>query len=368
MQALSLKLCVLPLTLLLVAGCDDEPETARDEVVRSIKYMVLDQRAGEQQRRIAGIVVASQTTNIAFETSGQVIRLLRNAGDAVTQGDLIAQLDPEPYLLQVNQAENSLAQANASRDDARKKFDQQRQLSQQGFATRTALDTAEANLKNAQGAVGVAESQLDLARRDLSKTDLKAPFSGVIARKLVDTYEEVTGGQAIYAIQSSGEGKIEAALPETLINSVSLGSVVDVSFPPLGDATVQGRVTEISPLTGDANAYPIEVALQGTPPGLRSGMSAEVSFSFASADTGKAFVVPISAVLPDPGPDAESHVYVFDRATGKVSKRAVTVANISDNSLQVLGDLTTGDVIATAGVSFLYDGMQVDLFDPEKLR
>lgn len=351
-----------------LAGCDEETDAPEGELVRSIKYMTLDQRAGEQERRIAGQVVAEQSSNVAFETAGQVVSLLRQPGEAVAEGDLLAQLDAEPYRLQLAQAENELAQALANLDDAQKKFDQTARLRQQGYATQTAFDTAEATLKNAKGAVGVAQSQQDLARRNLDKTDLKAPFSGVIARKLVDAFEEVAGGQAVFAIQSAGEGKIEAALPETLVNIVSLGTEVSVTFPPLGGVSVEGQISEISPLAGDANAYPIEINLARTPPGLRAGMSAEIIFSFESAETGKAFVVPLSAILPNPAPGGEAHVFVFNADTQTLTKRSVKVVNVRDNSLQVVGDLASGEVIATAGLSFLHDGIRVELFDPSRFQ
>ena len=359
-------LCLLPAVLL--AGCDEEPTDPGPAPVRTIKYAELNQRAGLQARRIAGVVTAAITSNVAFETGGQVVELLRRTGDSVDEGELVARLDKEPYRLQVSQAENSLAQATAQADDARKKFDQQKRLREQGFATQTAYDTALATLQNAEGAVGVAESQLDLARRDLAKTDLKAPFAGVIARKEVEVFEEVTGGQPIYAMQTSGEDKIEAAMPETLINVVSLGAKVEISFPPLGDVTVTGTLDEIAPLTGDANAYPIKIKLDNTPPGLRSGMSAELTFRFATEQTGTAFLVPMAAVKPGLGEDADATVFIFDPQSKTLEERIVTVTNVEDNSLEIVGKLEAGEIIATAGVSFLHDGMQVELFDAELLR
>ena len=260
------RILLLALTVFALASCDEEQKTEDSEpVIRAIKHMTLGERAGLQQRRIAGIVTAAIQTNVGFEISGQVIELLRDAGDIVETGELIARLDPEPARLRVEQSENSLAQAQATLVDAQRKFEQQSQLRRQGYATQTAFDSAEAALKNAQGAVGVAASQLDLARRDLAKTDLKAPFPGVIARREVDVYQEVSGGQTVYAIQSSGDDEVEAYLPETLINTVALGSAVEVSFPPLGGAATTGTVSQISPLASDGNAYPIEIRLENAP-------------------------------------------------------------------------------------------------------
>lgn len=363
-----LRTLVAGLALTGLAACDDEEQAATPEPVRAIKYVTLSERAGEQERRISGVVKAAITTNVAFEIGGQVVELLRNPGDPVEAGDLIARLDAEPYRLQVSQAENSLAQALAQADDSRKKFEQQRQLREQGFATQTAFDSAEATMKNADGAVGVARSQLELAERDLNKTDLRAPFGGVVARKEVEVFEEITGGTPVYAIQTQGETKVEAALPETLVNVVSLGSPVNVLFPPLGDATASGTVDEITPLAGDANSYPIKVRLAEAPPGLRSGMSAELIFRFATEQTGEAFMVPLAAIRPSVDDSTDGTLFVFDVETSQLEERAVRVVNIRDNLLEIVGPIETGEIIAAAGVSFLHDGLEVTLFDPAALE
>ena len=236
---------LLPLICLAILGCKEEEKAAVENPVRAIKYMKLDERAGLQERRIAGVVAAEATSNVAFETNGRVIALLRKAGDSVKKGDLIAQLDPEPFKLQVGQAEAELARAQAAADDARKKFAQQKQLLDRGFTTRTAFDTATATLKSAEGSVGSAQKVVDRAKRDLSKTDLKAPFAGVIARRDVEQFEEVTGGKPIYAIQTAEGGRIEASLPETMVNQVSLGAKVDIKFPPLGEAGTTGALPAV---------------------------------------------------------------------------------------------------------------------------
>ncbi len=361
-------LIILMCSALFLAACDeDEVETGPDPI-RAIKHATLDKRAGLQARKIAGVVAADITSNVAFETGGQVIELLRKTGDRVDAGELLARLDPEPLTLARDQAKGELDRALASADDARKKYDQQKQLLDRGFATRSAFDTAEANLKNAEGALAVARSANERAERNLNRADLKAPFAGVIARRSVEVFEEITGGQAIFAMQTDGRGKIEASLPETLVNQISLGSDVEISFPPLGDAKVTGTVDEISPLTGDANAYPIKVILSNAPAGLRPGMSAELTFRFATEATGKAFLVPLAAVKPIIDKDGEAFVFVYDPDSETVGQRKVTIANVEDNSLEIIGDLDEGAIIATAGVSFLHDGMKVTLFNAETLR
>lgn len=362
------RVLLLPLLLLPVSACEEEKQAAAENPVRAIKYMKLDKRAGVQERRIAGQVAAENTSNVAFETSGRVVALLRRAGDPVKKGDLIARLDPEPFKIQVGQKQAELDAAEAKAADARKKYAQQKQLLERGYTTRTAYDTAEANMKSAEGAVASAQKVLDRARRDLEKTDLKAPLAGVIATRSVDLFEEVAGGKPIYSIQTATGGKIEAALPETLVNRVSLGARVTVSFPPLGGAAVTGKIDEVAPLTGDANAYPIKVSLDKVPPGMRPGMSAELIFRFATQATGKAFLVPFGAVRPSVRGSHEATVFIYDPKTGKLSEHPVNIANVEGNKLQIVGKLDAGSIIAIAGVSFLHDGMVVKLLDQSRSR
>lgn len=355
-------LLVFGLTLGLTA-CDETSPTESKPLIRAIKNTTLEFRAGVQQRVLTGETKADLTSNAAFEVSGQVIRMAVDVGDHVAKGTLLAQLDPEPYSLALRQAQSELISANADLEDAIRKFEQQSELFERRFATKTSFDSAEARKRSAEAAVDAAESQVALDRRNLSKTELKAPFDGVIATKLVEVFEEVSPGQTIYALQS-GNPKVEATLPETLISVVGINQQVTVSFPPLRGATVSGWIDEIAPLAGDANAYPIEIALDNPPEGLRVGMSAEIVLEFATQNTGMAFMVPYGAVKARGGADTGASVFVFDAATGTVSEVPVAVVDVQDNVLQIVGDsLAAGDIIATAGVSFLHDGMRVTLFD-----
>lgn len=348
---------------LALAACGEDAPTETKPLIRAIKNMTLEVRAGAQQRVLTGETKADLTSNAAFEVSGQVIQMTADIGDQVPKGMLLAQLDPEPYSLALQQAQSELVSAKAELEDASSKFAQQSQLFERGFATKTAFDSAEASLRTAQAAVDVVESQVSLARRNLSKTELKAPFEGVIATKPVEVFEEISPGQTIYAVQS-GDPKVEATLPETLINVIGIGQQVLVSFPPLGGTTVSGRIDEIAPLAGAANAYPIEIALTGRPEGLRAGMSAEIVLEFETQATGSAFMVPYNAVAAVGGPGSKANVFVFDAESGTVSEVPITVVDVRDNVLQIIGDeLAPGDIIATAGVTFLHDGMQVTLFD-----
>jgi len=353
------------LSALGLAACDDaEPPTA-PEPVRAIKHQTLARGVAAQRRRIAGVVAAATTANVAFQASGQVIELAKKVGDEVAAGDLLARLDPEPLRLRLASAESESQKAAAAVADAESKYRQQKQLFDKGFATRTNFESALATLRTARGALGVARSQADIARRDLEKATLTAPFAGVVAKRNTEPFEEVASGQAVYTLQTEGENEVRVSLPETLIGEVEIGAPVDVVASLASDAPIPGRVTEIAPLAEGVNAYPVTIHLDAQPPGLRPGMSAEAIFEFQAADTADAFTIPISAFKPKVDEEG-GQVFIFEE--GALRARDVRVVNVRDNALQIVGDVKPGEIIATAGVSLLHDGMAARLLDPEILK
>lgn len=354
-----------------LAGCSEEKAEVSELPPRAIKYMTIDALADKATRQLAGIVKAGTSTNAAFEIGGSITLMSKKVGETVKKGEVIAKLDPKSIELEVRQSEFSLKQALSTLADTKAKLAQQQQLHKKRFTTKTALDTARANYENAEGQVGIARSQLSLKKRDLKKTELMAPFDGTISKKMVEVFEEIKAGEAVYTVQTEGENEVEVSVPETLIGFVKVGNAVEVSFPPLGNGnrtsgSVNGLITEVSPEAGGANAFPVTVRLQSSPEGLRPGMSAEITLSFKREETAQAYSVPVGALKPDVNAQ-QGTVFVFDPETKTVRQKPVRVVGIKGNNPEIVGDIKPGDIIATAGVGQMYDGMKVRLLDQKNL-
>ena len=343
----------------LLAACG-EPEVAPEIPVRAIKTHVVSERAGEQSRRIAGLTEAAVVTDLAFESSGRMTEINVDIGDAIAKDQVIARLDPEPFDLQISTSRSQLVDAQAKLADATAKFAQQKELYEQGFATKTAYDTAIANKDSAESNVQVAESQLRLAERDLERAVLTSPFAGQVSEKFVERFTEVSAGQKIVQVSANGETKVKANVPEGMVQRLEPGQVVKVSFPTLNDAVVSGRITQIGARATNTNSFPVTVVLDPSDLPLRSGLTVEVIFAFETAATGKAFLIPLGALLPTTEPD-KGYIFVFDKTESVVRKRTVQVLNVSGNDLEVAGEIAEGDILASAGISFLVDGMKVKL-------
>ncbi|RVU39740.1 efflux RND transporter periplasmic adaptor subunit [Hwanghaeella grinnelliae] len=350
--------------LILLVGCDDAAETV-PQVIRPIAWTAVESVDLAQVRRLSGTLKAARTASLSFEVGGKTATVAANLGDVVGKGALLAEIDDAPYQLNLNAARGALQEARAALHEAENSYRRQKQLFDKGWIAQAALDNAIATLDSARSNVNIAQAQFELAERDLTDTRLLAPYDGRITTRSIEPSQQVAAGQPVFEIEGQGGLEVSVMVPETIIQNVHDGQTFEVTFAGRDALTAQARVTEIGPRAQASNAFPITLALAGDYPSLRSGMSAEVNFTFEGRGrtgyTGKAMKVPITALLP--GNDQDALVFVFDPDSGTVSRRSVQTENIIDNEVLISSGLEAGEIIATAGVAFLREGQKVRLFD-----
>ena len=365
-----------PLALLCLAaifpalGCgEDAPPPELPP--RAIQWLSVSAGVADERRVISGIVTAVSDTVLAFEVGGIVETVEVHLGDRVEKDQVLVRLDPEPFELTVRDAEAALAEARALREAARADYERAVRLFEEQVASRQEFDRATAMRGSRDSQVEAAQARLNLARRDLRRSVLRAPFEGSISVREVDPAMKVGGGQTVLEMDSKETGlRVEVQMPETLIAGVHQGDEVEVSFPSIGEGgprldgrSFQAFVSEVGTRAGAGNAFPVRADLTSPPAGLRPGMTAEVVFTLGAAEDVltdiEGFMIPIGAALAEPGDGFA--VFVFDRETSRVNKRAIRSGGVRDNDLAVLEGLSEGEIIATAGVPFLRDGQQVTL-------
>ncbi len=357
------------------SGCGAEAPPP-DLPPRAIQWERVSGDAAGERRVISGIVLAISDTELAFDVGGIVETVDVNLGDRVERGQVLARLDPEPFELSVRDAEAALAEATALHEAARADAERTRRLFDAMVASRQELDRDVARRDSTASQVEAARARLNLASRDLRRSVLRAPFEGDISVRTIDRAMKVASGQTVFEMDSGESGlRVEVQMPETLIARVDQGLEVDVSFPSIAadeadEASFEAVVTEVGTRAGAANAFPVRADLADPPPGLRPGMTAEVTFVMASDPSQivslEGFLIPISAALAEP--EDRFSVFIFDPASSTVSRREIQPGGVRGNRLAVLAGLEEGEVVATAGVSFLRDGQTVTLLDEQQMR
>ena len=352
------------LALVLTLPACEAPAEVDKTVVRSIKWTELAEGVAAQERRIAGVVKPVEVTALSFEVPGRIARLHARLGDRVKAGQVLAELDREPFHLQVRSAEAQVAAANAVYKEELQNLERQRALFKKGWIAKARLDTAVAGHDAAKSQVGAHRAQLGLRRRDLKQAAVVAPFDGVISKKAIEAFEEVAAGQPIFELSGERELKVALLVPPTVINEIHNGQAVSVTFPSAPDLTEPGVVSEIGSRAAEANAFPVTVTLEQPSERLRAGLSAEVVFAFGEARSASdSLMVPMWAIRS--GEAQDYHVFRYDSASSTVRRVEVRIEGLHDNAVQIAGDLSAGDIIATAGVEFLRDGQEVRLMDEE---
>jgi multidrug efflux system membrane fusion protein len=365
----SLYFLIIFASSLIAFGCGKEEKPP--EIIRSIRWIKVAETSTKQVRMISGTTKPVDQTALSFAVGGTVEEVKVRLGDQVDKGQVLAELDQQPFVLGVRDAEAELSKAQANLLERRANYERYVALYESNNASKAELDEARASFDSAKSQVKAAEAQLGLARRDLRKTQLKAPFKGTISVKEIEPYVEVPAGKAIFGLDGEESGfEVSAAVPELLVINLNLGDEADVVFSGLNYRKVPGVITELGSRSRTASTYPVTVQLQEQFPELRSGMSVEVAFEFIPvSETGEPIVTGLAAPLAAlvVGEEKKYFVFIYDEKSSTVKKTQVKTLALRENDVILEpGSLKAGDIIATAGVQFLTDGQKVNLMKETK--
>jgi RND family efflux transporter MFP subunit len=364
MQISSIVSFGLALTAALaLAGCNEElPDIVPQ--IRSIKTYTVNEVASGQTRKFAGQVHATDSSILSFQVSGNVKEMRVNQGDRVEKDQLLAVVDKQPYQLDVESAEADVQKARAGLTQAQQEFGRQEELFKKGWVAKARLERVQRSLETAESQLDFATSKLNLAKRDLRLTDLRTPYGGTISRKHINAFVEVRTGQPVYDIEAAGALEVRFDIPETIISRISVGMPVTVKFPTAEGSILRARITEVGSTAGTANAFPIKAGLDDPPAEIRSGMTTEASILFKEEGTESGFLVPLAAVAPADKP-RQGYVFVYDADTQTVKKTLIKGKGATDNFVHVYEGVEAGDIVASAGVTFLNDGQRVKLMQQQ---
>jgi RND family efflux transporter MFP subunit len=356
-QTLKQMLGMLCIALALTA-CKEKVEIV--EVVRSIKTMTVSKQASEKVFKFSGLVAAVDSSGLSFQVGGQVVSVEVDIGDRVTKDQVLAVLDEEPYQLDVDAIKAELIKAKDNVAKSKAEYERQKRIFEQGAGAKRFLEVAEYNYKAARSAVNYQIARLDQVNRNLRKTKLLAPYDGTIAWRSVQPNEEVGIGQKIFEINATGKMEVQLAIPETTIDLIRIDDPATITFPTLPGDSVRGRVSFIGAAAVKANAFPAKVELINPDEKVLPGMTAEASLIVKAKNQKPGFIVPFQALLPAPEAN-QGFAFVYDPGTSTVKKTAVRSRGSEGKEIIIYEGLAAGDIIATAGVSFLADGMKVKL-------
>lgn len=358
MKAPITVVAAIALTLLLLA-CGGEKPTPEAKIIRPVRVDKVAMTGGKRVRTFSGTARAGVESKLSFRIVGTLESLPVTLGDRVKKGDVIARLDPKDYELQVQEAEAGLTQAIAQARNATANYDRVRGLYENNNISVTELDAARTQRESADAQVDSIRKRLELARLQLTYTTLYAPISGSIAQLMVEENENVGAGTPIAVLNAGTHPEVTFAVPEQLITLVSVGDTAKVHFDALGKE-LEAVVTEVGVATTElATTYPVVLRLRGNDEKIRPGMAADVTMVLGDEqNTARLLVKPIAVV------EDQSDRFVFVAKPGAdriavVERRVVETGDLTEEGLEIVSGLEEGEMLITAGIRFLKEGMEV---------
>jgi membrane fusion protein, multidrug efflux system len=355
---LSSPALLLPL-LAALAGCAGEAKVA-DDVVRPVKIAVVGEAVQGRTLTYSGVVRPRIESAVGFRVPGKIVERMVNVGDRVEIDQTIAVLDDTDLRLAEDSARANVAAARTRRDIASINLDRGKALLPSSTIAQSAYDTRRNEMDAAESALESAEAQLRQASNAVGYATLKADKAGIVTAVLAEPGQVVNAfnaGQAVITLAHSGETEIAVAVPEQDAGFLAVGQPAKITLWAGPRASFAGKIREIA---GQADAasrtYAIRIAVGDAPAIMRLGMTATVALLID--DEAAAMVVPLGALTEA---DGNPVVFVVDPASKTVRKTDVTVEGTAEDGVRIANGLNVGDWVVTAGVQFLRDGMRVRL-------
>ncbi len=310
---------------------------------------------------VSGTLKAVNSAVIKTRVAGELQGLTVREGDSVKGGQVIARIDPTEYQSRRRQAQEQADSAKAQVDVAKRQYDNNRALVDQGFISKTALDTSLANLNAAQATYRAALAATEIAAKSVDDTVLKSPITGQVSQRLAQPGERVGIDSKIIEVLDLSRLELEATLSAADSLNMRVGQNAELQIEGSPQA-VKATVTRINP-GAQAGSRSVLAYLSIDNPGassdgralpLRQGLFAQGTLGTARTSL---LSVPVSAVRTDkPAP------YVQAIENGMVVHKAVETGergSAGNEDVVAVSGLADGAMVIRGNIGVLREGSKV---------
>jgi RND family efflux transporter MFP subunit len=356
-----LLISIIAFSSITVVSCSKEKQVEK-EVIRPVRYKEIVMFGGDVYRTFSGVSKAGVEANLSFKVSGTIRSINVKVGDKVKKGKLIASLDKTDLSLMYERAKVALNNAKVQMQSAKSAFERVSALYENSTASLQDYEGARTAYESAKAMVSSNKRSLQLAGSQLSYTNLKAPMEGIVVKVAVDKNENVMPGDVIVEINSGDDLEVTIGMPETYISRVREGENVKVTFSSIADKKFEGTISEVSyTINSESSTYPVSIILTKPSNEIRPGMAADVAFHFKTEGKKSCIVVPMNTVAEDQKGRFVYTVTETENNLATVHKKSVKVGELTQEGFEIIEGLQDGELIVTAGISKLSDGMKVKL-------
>lgn len=304
-----------------------------------------------------GSVQPSATYHVNAKVNGDVDEVYFNIGDTVKEGDILFRLKDDTFnsekTSQSQSLKNQMDLAKIQYEQASKSYTDAKLLFDSGAVSLDALDQAELSYKNAQASYQNARLGYNASLSGLSdQTDnyvVKSPVNGLITDRNIEVGMSASS-QNGFTIIVDDSLKIDATVASKYISKVAVGQEVDIYVNTL-DKHFKGELSSVS-YAAQKGSYPVEIMFSESDESIYTGMFAELEIEISRKDN--ILLVPINALVRDGNTN-----YIYKVVDGLAVKSEVQTGIRSNNTIEISGDFSEGDIVVVEGKEFLKENTKV---------
>lgn len=287
MKTALIQLPVFAVLLGLSGGCNpresNAPGQRPESPARTVRVVNAAVRLLERTTPVVGTLSARDEAIVAAQVAGQIETNHVDLGDRVKAGQELVLIDTTSYEALARQAAANLAKARASADNAARNLKRIQDLQKDNIASSSELDLAVAEAAKSQADVKAAEAAEAIARLNLERSRVKAPFDGLVAQRFASAGDYVGIGTRIAQLVQTDPLRLRLDVPERDSPAVRVGQPVRVRVE--GDTNVYaGKLARVAPAIREADRMlPVEADVPN-PGGLRAGLFAQAEIVIAERE------------------------------------------------------------------------------------
>ena len=336
---------MLSLTVALVSGCGvGEASVAADSEIKAATPIPVETALASRGDILATYETTSTIASDAdapavAKVAGEVVRLLVEEGDRVSQGQVLAELDGDRLRLE-------MLSAKANLDQVRSEYERYTDLAARGLVSEAMFEGLKYDLEALDAAYKLARLNLDYSR-------IRAPIDGVVSSRDIKLGQSIDISDVAFRITDTSELLAYLQIPQSELDKILAGQTATLRVDAMPDTTFSAKIARISPTIDMRNGtFRATAFIDNRSAELAPGMFAR--FSIAYERHTDALVIPRAALVEE---DDQTSVYVV--ADGAVSRRTIEVGIESGDLVEVVGGLAGDEEIVVTGQSSLRDGSKV---------
>jgi len=287
-----------------------------------------------------GSILANEEVELRSEISGKIVQILFTEGAYVKKGDLLVKINDADLQAQLRKAASKVKLIE-DRETRQRQLAQNQMISKEDYES--TLNDVEAS-----------KAEYDLIKAQIDKTEIRAPFNGVIGLREVSEGSFVTTSNIIARLQSLSNLKVDFAIPQKYAAQVKIGDELDFKLSG-SDFQYKARIYAIEPkIDPSTRTLKLRAICTANYKGLFPGAFANVELNLKQTD--EAILIPTVAIVPELKGQL---VYVFK--SGVANPQKVEIGLREEKQVQILSGLAEGDTIITSGILQIRPGAKVKI-------